>query len=144
MGDRVRVMRVGAPLPERSNKASTSGRRRRRRRRGGGAEPTRRANDRALKRWLTRPVYGYACVVRNERVGVKRTGLMDTVMVSPTGSGSPPALERCGRFAPDLGTRGRDDFDMYEYKKASGELDDDDEEESPPGSRLDIRFLTRA
>ena len=80
VGDRVRVdVRVGAPLPERSNKASTSGvggvggvggg--------GGGADATSERSS-SKKRWLTRPVYGYACVVRNERVGVKRTGLMDT------------------------------------------------------------------
>ena len=29
---------------------------------------------------------------------------------------------------------GASDFDMYEYKKASGELDEEEEEESPPGS----------
>ena len=144
MGDRVRVdVRVGAPLPERSNKASTSGvggvggvggg--------GGGADATSERSS-SKKRWLTRPVYGYACVVRNERVGVKRTGLMDTNESFPTYPKSwVTALDVGEMWEICTGPRnlaGASDFDMYEYKKASGELDEEDleeeEEESPPGS----------
>jgi len=141
VGDRVRVdVRVGAPLPERSNKSSTSGvggvgg--------GGGGDDATSERSSSKKRWLTRPVYGYACVVRNERVGVKRTGLMDTNESFPTYPKSwVTALDVGEMWEICTGPRnlaGASDFDMYEYKKASGELDEEDleeeEEESPPGS----------
>ena len=144
VGDRVRVdVRVGAPLPERSNKASTScvgvgfgvvgvG--------GGGGDDAMSERSSSKKRWLTRPVYGYACVVRNERVGVKRTGLMDTNESFPTYPKSwVTALDVGEMWEICTGPRnlaGASDFDMYEYKKASGELDEEEEEEeeSPPGS----------
>ena len=105
---------------------------------GGGADATSERSS-SKKRWLTRPVYGYACVVRNERVGVKRTGLMDTNESFPTYPKSwVTALDVGEMWEICTGPRnlaGASDFDMYEYKKASGELDDDDEEEeSPPGS----------
>ena len=103
-----------------------------------GADATSERSS-SKKRWLTRPVYGYACVVRNERVGVKRTGLMDTNESFPTYPKSwVTALDVGEMWEICTGPRnlaGASDFDMYEYKKASGELDDDDEEEeSPPGS----------
>jgi len=131
VGDRVRVdVRVGAPLPERSNKASTSGV-------GGGGgggvgDATSDARASAKKRWLTRPAYGYACVVRNERVGVKRTGMMDTNESFPTYPKSWVTVLDVGEMweicTGPRNLAGASDFDMYEYKKATGQLEDDEEE----------------